>query len=387
MEVDAPSEGNQLDAAAAARLSRQAARLLPGEAVSGAGWTVTVPGAPSAAGAAVLLDASLNRLLSAQLEAGPTSSVLDDDVKIVLVEPTEHAVTDVLPGEVLEVGASELSEVWKAAEAASGVTYGAESAARLAASLQPLGREQLGAPNMVISVATAADESPPRHVLTLPRGDVEEWLRARCVATWYAEGAQLKTDRLEAERRAEEEAQRAAEEAAAREAARAASEAAATSLRNKRLTRWERANQKILQKAENERRSKRSVFEVAIEQMAHRAAEAQGIDIEAVLADPSESDAGEVSAEGAREEDAAKAETSGAGSDDVSTLNGVGPARATKLRTAGFATVGALAVFDIEGLSAVAKDHKLPLTSLARWRAEARERCALDSLEDGVPSS
>ena len=69
-----------------------------------------------------------------------------------------------------------------------------------------------------------------------------------------------------------------------------------------------------------------------------------------------------------------------AADDEVSTLSGVGPTRAAKLRAAGIATIGDLAPMEDEVMESAAKSHGLPKTSMARWRAEARERCGLPDL-------
>ena len=358
------------EAEAAARLSRQAARLLLSHGVSttmtAKGWVITLPGVLSAAGAATLVDAALSRLLSMQLDAGPTRSVLNGDVRLALDEAatTSDAAS--------EAAAAELDLQWTTAEMLSRLKTGEDGAARLASSLQPLLREQLGAAELIVG-CSPSEEPPASFVLTLARADVEEWLRERCVEAWSTEGTQLRADRIAAEERAAaEEAAREAEEAA-REAARAASQAATDTLRAKRTSKWERANQRVVKLAERERLSKRSVFEVAIDDMVVKAV----ADSEQAEASPPDSVVDAPAEEAARE---AAGVVASAADDEVSTLSGVGPTRAAKLRAAGIATIGDLAPMEDEAMESAAKSHGLPKTSMARWRAEARERCGLPDL-------
>ena len=107
----------------------------------------------------------------------------------------------------------------------------------------------------------------------LPQESVEGWIRDECLAVWQAAGAKLVEDRKRAEARA-------AAEEAERAAAKAALDAASDKLRSKRKAKWEKKNEKLVSAAERERLKMRSVFSVALDEMAEKEASARGIEVE-----------------------------------------------------------------------------------------------------------
>ena len=226
--------------------------------------------------------------------------------------------------------------------------------------------------------------------------DVEAWVRSECLAVWHADSAALETRRV-----AEEKA--AAERKAAKADALARTVASAARLRQQRERRWVAKNDRLMMDAERQRRHKASVFEVALESMAVKAAQKSGVDVDGALEKRQSSAANAAAGEGKGGRRRQRAGVSGVsggggggggggaskgvGSDggstppppaeaflarDVSALDGVGPKRAEALRRAGLRTVGDIARLTPAQVEATASEHGVPRRALEGWVQIAR---------------
>ena len=223
--------------------------------------------------------------------------------------------------------------------------------------------------------------------------DVEAWVLSECLAVWHADSAALETRRVA-------EAAAAAERKAAKADALARTEASAARLRQQRERRWATKNDRLMMDVERQRRHKASVFEVALESMAVKAAQKSGVDVDGALEKRQSSAANAAAGEGKGGRRRQRAGVSGGGgggggggaskgvgSDarstppppaeaflarDVSALDGVGPKRAEALRRAGLRTVGDIARLTPAQVEATASEHGVPRRALEGWVQIAR---------------
>ena len=227
----------------------------------GVTFELCVP-ATTSAFVAPLVEAALQTLVDAQLEAGPARNAVPpyermvvrqrapgrrDDSGAAAFWTADGLLVPVPPGDDaarIAAGTARLAAAVEAAAAARGLECG-----------------ELETTDLVPAAAVAA--------VGINRDKIEEWVLAQSVAAWQVSDADAQRE-SDAKAAAEDEATK------ARRAKQEAVEAAALARREKRQVAWAARNERLLEEVERQRRNARGSMAAAIDGMVERLAEADG---------------------------------------------------------------------------------------------------------------
>ena len=227
----------------------------------GVTFELCVP-ATTSAFVAPLVEAALQTLVDAQLDAGPARNAVPpyermvvrqrapgrrDDSGAAAFWTADGLLVPVPPGDDaarIAAGTARLAAAVEAAAAARGLECG-----------------ELETTDLVPAAAVAA--------VGINRDKIEEWVLAQSVAAWQVSDADAQRE-SDAKAAAEDEATK------ARRAKQEAVEAAALARREKRQVAWAARNERLLEEVERQRRNARGSMAAAIDGMVERLAEAEG---------------------------------------------------------------------------------------------------------------